>query len=362
MTIMVHVIGTLVAAFVCKFAVGVPMSMMMKCGKDRVVLSLEEERFCCEQFSLNCPSMKAVEADSVVEQIIRTGTDGDHELKVHVRNLGERCKPPLYVCAVGLHCMQGFCFRKKTKSHLRRLMERGKEIEEEERSVLDDDDEGTDEDPLPARDDQILRGQSIKVSATTHSKLSKGAGTQGSLVGRGLNIKNIEKSGMEEDELAANIGDLLSRTMGVNLSSKQIHDVREVIAGTLDERAEREEQIDAAEGILDRENNETAPDNVDNSVTPDTRRTTHAHFNAGKGDRLSIENDRGGRHGGKFSHEVAEREERPGCETVGGSQDQRKAMQCPAKQAKTRSAVDAAVVHAAAIADAIRREAESRRM
>ncbi|PXF40768.1 hypothetical protein BWQ96_09530 [Gracilariopsis chorda] len=358
---MVHVLSFLVAALVCKCATGVPMSMVTKCGKAGIVLSLEEERFCCEQFKLNCPLLKAVEADSVVEQIIRTGTDGEDKLKVHVRNLGERCKPPLYVCAVGLHCMQGFCFRKKTKSHLRRLMERGKEIEEEERSVIDDDDDN-DEDPLLARDDQILRGQSIKVSDNTNLKHSLAAGTHGSVGIRGLGPNNIESSGMEEDELAANIGDLLSKTMGVKLSSKQIHDVREVIAGTFDERAEREEQVDAAEGILDAENNETAADSLENSVTRDKRRTTHAHLNSGKGDRMASENERGGRGGGNISHELAEREERRGCENMDESQERHQTMQCPARYAKRNNAVDAAAAHAAAIADAIRREAESLRM
>lgn len=47
----------------------------------------------------------------------------------------------------------------------------------------------------------------------------------------------------EEDELAANIADFLTTKLGVSLDFKEMHDIRELIAGTLDERAEREDEV-----------------------------------------------------------------------------------------------------------------------
>lgn len=47
----------------------------------------------------------------------------------------------------------------------------------------------------------------------------------------------------EEDELAANIADLLAAKLGVSLDSEEMHNIRELIAGTLDERAEREDEV-----------------------------------------------------------------------------------------------------------------------
>lgn len=47
----------------------------------------------------------------------------------------------------------------------------------------------------------------------------------------------------EEDEVAANIADLLASKLGVSLDSEEMHDIRELISGTLDERAEREDEV-----------------------------------------------------------------------------------------------------------------------
>lgn len=49
--------------------------------------------------------------------------------------------------------------------------------------------------------------------------------------------------GLEEDELTDNISDLL-KGMNVSLNGTQMRGIREIIAGTLDERAQREEQVD----------------------------------------------------------------------------------------------------------------------
>ncbi|CAN8063420.1 unnamed protein product [Agarophyton chilense] len=137
-------------------------------------------------------------------------------------------------------------------------MSRGQEVEEEEKHQTRDGDDVEDADPLPVRKGLILEGQSLKLAdGETKSSLLSQMQATGSTRNEKKDPNALD---LEEDELAANIGDLLSRQMGIKLNAKQVHKVREVIAGTFDERAEREEQVDDSEGssVFDSNDTDTA--------------------------------------------------------------------------------------------------------
>lgn len=210
---------------------------MLGCGKNEV-LTFEKRSFCCEQFNLDCNS----------QQVPKKGLErGSNRIwRARIRVLGEACSQPLYVCAVGLECKQGLCFRKKTKEHLKMLLRRGRKVEEEERAQMDNGADVRERDPLPAQKGLILKGQSLhfadgggKYRSDDASSLKKG-------MRKPASAEEIDSSGIEEDEVTANIRDVLNKT-GIRLNAAQVHNMRDVIAGTLDERAEREEQVEESE-------------------------------------------------------------------------------------------------------------------
>ncbi|KAI0563574.1 hypothetical protein FGB62_37g128 [Gracilaria domingensis] len=319
-------VGILVILLVCEYAWGAPIARMMGCGKGKT-LSQEKQSFCCEHFNLDCPTARAVNADSTLANSVEDESNNDKlEFKVRVRTLGQACKAPLYVCGVGLECKQGLCFRIKTKAHLKRLMSRGREVEKEERQFTRDGEDVEEEDPLPARKGLILEGQSLKLSEGERGSPPQ-AITQRAM---GRSPRNEgEPMDLEEDEVAANIWDLLAKTMGIKLSPKQIHNVREVIAGTIDERAEREEQIDDAEGNTSPAGNDTEMSDFEKTTAQDIGTTFSSRANERRENKSKNGNPL------EFSNPSVEtgsemKQLKEDCGSHSDSRSQEMGMQCPA--------------------------------
>lgn len=87
-------------------------------------------------------------------------------------------------------------------------------------------------------DRQLPRDSFPKTSPSTRDEKKKDRGLP-----RQKSPQSQDTLMEEEDELAANIADFLTTKLGVSLDFKEMHDIRELIAGTLDERAEREDEV-----------------------------------------------------------------------------------------------------------------------
>lgn len=255
----------------------VPVATVMGCKHPTSELSAEKAKFCCEQFNMGCTAEESVSVRS-------DGTETDRSPKSIVnksdlksgnrkKSLGAPCRRFGMDCAVGLECRRGYCFRKRSRAHLEELMDRGKAIEIEEELKVD---EGTDEetgDPLPAQKGLILHGQSVDVGDKVPLELLKTNESGGTSAwpsvkhvrGEAANKNRTAKtetggqSGAqkrityesEETELANNIGDLLASKLGLALNAAEMKGIRELIAGTIDEREEREDELE--EEVVDAE-------------------------------------------------------------------------------------------------------------
>lgn len=128
----------------------------------------------------------------------------------------------------------GVCMRDKSSRHFQRLIAVGKQVENAER--LNEDEEEQDE-----AEQLKIRGQSVEIEAVA-ARLALKHQRQDTI---GLSDK-AAVHGDEEDELTANVADYLA-ARGKTLSKKEWTAIRNLIAGTMDERAERDEEVDQAE-------------------------------------------------------------------------------------------------------------------
>lgn len=289
----VFLVAFSIVLFSHQHATAVPVAMVMGCGRANAGLSEEKKVFCCEHFNLECQILSS--------ESIRTAKLGKFNGKrrmlggrvVRIKGLGETCREPSYKCAVGLTCKGGFCFLQKSNAHLDSLLRRGKGVENEEKRDLGIGTDVEEGDPLPANKGLILHGQSIDIGDELPSEFLSSSDQGGSASWRkernesefsdhskggrnGFEHRNIiskiprrtpsprrvvdveqqaNQIGMEEDEIATNIAHLLESRMGVDLDGKEKHSIRQIIAGTLDERAEREDQEEEGEEEGD-DNNE----------------------------------------------------------------------------------------------------------
>lgn len=271
-----------------------PVARLMGCGQPERVISIDKQRYCCLHFNLDCvddgkqgnnENMREIvkemgyesTAENVVskqkKQKIKTeGVKGVVKL-LKVRTIGEGCGSSWVRCATGLECKLGFCVRQRNNRHLKKLIEMGKKVEQVERTEELGDGDDDDEDPLPAKEDDVtIRGQSVEVgvgdevrTATIVEGDSEGrvlmsdptAAPMQNLDNNKTEVSKIDKAatGIEEDEVTANVADYLASS-GKKLSDKEWHAVRELITGTLDERAQREDEVDeveaAAAGAIDK--------------------------------------------------------------------------------------------------------------
>lgn len=282
----------LILAFGCviRITIGAPIPAMIAkgCGLPNKDLSIERQKFCCIHFNLNCPELKDVDAQGGAKPVVAKDSDFTRHrsqslesssgiLKLlKVRKLGHRCDSLWVRCATGLQCRYGFCLRERTTAHLRHLIDIGRQVEEEERAAEEDDvEEG---DPLPAKEDMIVKGQSITLKegykAPVSAQMDPGFKKRSTTINLGvrstsrprnhlessfttrkadlpdpIRVTQIDKAavyGNEEDEMTANIADYLA-LKGKTLSEKEWHTIRDLIAGTLDERVQRDEQVEQVE-------------------------------------------------------------------------------------------------------------------
>lgn len=261
----------------------VPMKTKGGCHEHHRKLSFERQIYCCEHFNLHCPDDEQDETfgeKTLVKKVSGLEENGKRLFKqpegifklLQVRKLGESCASVWVRCATGLECRLGFCVRLRGPAHLHHLIEIGKQVEEEEKSMaIEDDDESGD--PLSA--DLVVHGQSIEleddtkvpvsapmalfygqegsssqymsITSPTRASEDKDCSTMTTKIDHNdsANLLDIDKaatSGDEEDELTGNIADYLA-SKGKKLSEKEWHTIRELISGTLDERAQRDEQV-----------------------------------------------------------------------------------------------------------------------
>lgn len=254
---------------------GVPIALAMGCGRS-LDLAADKKAFCCEHFNLDCPVLKNISPKDPSRNVQEKMQELTHHRR-SFRLLGESCSEAHVRCATGLYCRGGICVRRCSEVHLKSLTQRGRLVEQEERENMSPQSGEKRKSPFPAQNDLILEGQSVKASDVTvrPDKLARDIAMeprktptpQSSNVSHGAaRIDDIANhSGFrttadpqrplneEEDELTANIADLLSLKLGINLNSAELHSVREIIAGTLDERAEREDEVVQNESKRDME-------------------------------------------------------------------------------------------------------------
>lgn len=332
---------------------GIPIARAMGCGRGDTKLTDAKRMFCCEEFNVDCPE----EGDSLTVDLRSVVKNREEEERLHqlqekatgppspefnyndstgktlqrprrrrrpinVRALGERCKEPLYHCAVGLECKQGFCFTKKSRAHLNALIKRGKLIETQEKDVAEVDNAQGNSHESDGAEGFVLYGQTFKIGDTVPEELIRGSGGTGSHPTnekrKGGDVRSSENlviegesdesslassastnmnadssgqsktspvdpdgslSGMEEDELTANIADLLEKKMGIRLDAHERHEIREIIAGTLDERAEREDQVEASEREDDSAHGEVVTESMDeDTVSQAENKRSHVYI------------------------------------------------------------------------------------
>lgn len=251
----------------------VPVARLLGCGIPDPQFPLEKHQFCCLHFRLNCDNFDSIEYISTLKDEIahvrlpnnsadvlrKIENHGNLKMKpnlVRVRTLGESCRSSNVRCAVGLECRRGTCLRSRSLAHLQRLIKAGEKIEREEQAQPDDVpgtlpvDEGA---LLPERNGITLHGQSIVSGNEGEIKSSEvfSSTSQNSVEQFNL-LKEEDKaaSGIEEDEVTANVADFLE-SKGMKLGDKDWHSVRELIAGTIDERLERDDEVQNAEDAVE---------------------------------------------------------------------------------------------------------------
>lgn len=222
-------------------SLAVPVARVMGCGKEDPDLKPERKKYCCEHFGMDC------EQDSTEPQPVFIQPEGKdtpsleatpkrpsiYERLVRKRQIGSPCREPYFSCGAGLECHMGVCRRVQTHEHLESLIERGKAVEKEQNMDFEDSESSS-----PRRnnkdDHPMLRGQSITLEDGENGGLRRRPQVAGKRDGPSFFF--------EEDEVAANLADLLESRLHMVLNSSQVHSIRELISGTLDERAQREEE------------------------------------------------------------------------------------------------------------------------
>lgn len=243
-------------------AKAVPAGTLMGCTKPPNDLTDEKRRWCCATFNLACAV--PVNDKQTVRGLQNRGETIEHDVSamVMMKPLGGRCHGQIK-CAVGLECRMGICLRRKDKAHLRELAERGKIVQMEEEMQ----DDGTDVETRDSLLDTIgqelfLHGQSVKVGSKIPKELLSSSEQEhghASWPTHASDVQAVSKDQLdqakspsndennnEEDEISKNIAQLLFLKKGLRLSHEDISAIRALIAGTIDEREERDEQVEDA--------------------------------------------------------------------------------------------------------------------
>lgn len=244
---------------------GIPAGGLLGCRSVDKKNSLEKLTKCCNNFKLGCDELRIAEKMRTMEaKITDKKTIGKKRRPVaRTRLLGERCDDEVFFCGIGLRCVHKFCRRVRNEEHLRALLERGKEVEQDEEEEAKQETSFLNSD---SEKDVVVKGQAVSID----NQFDDGEGSNGKKkdvllldeitdpsIRKMMNKLNLsrmstkvnhakkmkESTNFEEDEITANIADLLSSRMGVVLDKAEKHEIREIIAGTLDERAEREEAV-----------------------------------------------------------------------------------------------------------------------
>lgn len=242
--------------FLCGNTLGVPIARMRGCGQNKD-LSPQERKLCCKEFKMDCAvktpkPVRPAEVEKIMRRSEALDSTRRHSIggrTVQIRLLGEPCNNPNEECAVGLHCAYGKCLRTRSASHLRALIERGKIVKQEEEANLSFN-SGQEGDPSGEQKPIEVQGQAVRLDdyqsgeqseKTIRERRAEHKGEEGAP------SKNLME---EEDELAANIADLLSSKLGVSLDNVEMKSIRNLIAGTLDERTEREDEVEESDTKL----------------------------------------------------------------------------------------------------------------
>ena len=168
--------------------------------------------------------------DGTLGTRLKKKVDGERSF-TKVRTLGQGCESEHVRCAIGLECRLGICMRERSRKHLQRLMEVGKYVESAEHLVADEDEyeegEGLEEEY------EEEEGEGLEEEYEEEE-------------GEGLVDEEEEEEEEVEEEAAANVADYLS-ARGENISDSEWSEIRDLIAGTLEERAEREDEVEEAD-------------------------------------------------------------------------------------------------------------------
>lgn len=248
--------------------VAVPVARLLGCGTGEPQFPLEKHQFCCLHFKLNCNNFDSIEhlsspQDGFTRSLPNVSTNamrgrrgygnpkGERNL-IRVRSLGESCHFSNVRCAVGLECRRGLCLRTRSLAHLQRLIKAGEKIEREEQAQQADVHGTLSGSGLTVGVGITLDGQSIVSENDGENKVSEtgGSTSHGSIKQTDLLEQDKAASGIEEDEVTANVADFL-QSKGMKLGDKDWHSVRELIAGTIDERLERDDEIQKADDAIE---------------------------------------------------------------------------------------------------------------
>lgn len=250
----------------------VPVARLLGCGIPDSQFPVKNHQFCCIHFKMNCnydsvEYILAPQNESVAsaEHIRSDGSPSgkqdygntkiEHNV-IRVRTLGEGCRSNNVRCAVGLECRRGICLRSRSLAHLQRLVKAGEKIEREELAQLNDNLEtainrgNTD---AFAPKGITLHGQSIDISGNDGTKSKDyGPDFENSAKQPSLRYRNEDKaaSGIEEDEVTANVADYLG-SKGIEIDDEDWHNVRKLITGTIDERLERDDEVQKADDLIE---------------------------------------------------------------------------------------------------------------
>lgn len=255
---------------------GVPIARFLECGMTNRQINIEKQSHCCTYFRLNCNASDTVEYissqhgkttsdnqdskfPSASHKLHRRSGSESKKILLRVRTLGQSCHSKYVRCATGLTCRRGLCLRSRTTAHFQQLIRLGEKIEQEERADQGDGpnmpDRNNDDVDVPSAEGITLQGQSLgirldKSSYNVDLNMDKTISRGSPQKTRSEIIDDKAASGIEEDEVTANVADFLE-SKGIKLDSGVWHNVREIIAGTLDERIERGQEVERADVALE---------------------------------------------------------------------------------------------------------------
>lgn len=255
----------LVSSINFNLSYGVPAGALLGCRTVDKKTPLEKLTKCCTDFKLGCDELRIAEKMKITgENPTDKKTNGKKRRFVaRTRLLGERCDGKVFLCGIGLHCVHKFCRRVRSEEHLKALLERGKEVEQDEEEEAKQETSFLNSD---SEKDVVVKGQAVSIDTQFDDSEGNNGKKKDVLLLDEINDSSIQKmmkklnlsrlstkvnhaqkmkerTNFEEDEITSNIADLLSARMGVALDKAERHEIREIIAGTLDERAEREEAM-----------------------------------------------------------------------------------------------------------------------